>query len=437
MLGLGLVTLVWVIEIGPSQAQQGAMQNCPQAGKWAISVWSGNDGTETGQALATCGEGAAVAAYYLDPETQVWWRWFAGRPEVSNLVTLDDMQGALALGAAVAGTPTPGPSPTPTPTTLTVHFIDVGQGDAILIDRGGTHILVDGGPTSSNVLAYLQGQGVDDIDLLVATHPHADHIGGLPDVLARYPVSEVWVNGDTATSQTYQNFAAAVAAEGATVREVTRGYSTQIDGLDIAVLNPTSQLTGDPNEDSVAFRLTCGEVAVLLTGDATSASEGSMLAAGLVLDSEVLKVGHHGSSTSTGAVFLAAVTPKDAVISVGAGNTYGHPSQQTLDRLAAAGANVYRTDQDGTVVLTSDCSTYSITTSGGSPPTPTPVGTATPLPTATPTPAPSACGPCAATDCNCADFSTQAEAQACLEAFPGDPFNLDGDNDGVACESLP
>jgi beta-lactamase superfamily II metal-dependent hydrolase len=317
---------------------------------------------------------------------------------------------------------------------LTVHFIDVGQGDAILIDKGDTDILVDGGPTSADVLAYLQGQGIADIDFLVATHPHADHIGGLADVLAQYQVNEIWVNGDTATSQTYQNFAAAVAAEGATVREPTRGYSTQIDGLDIAVLNP-SQLTGDPNEDSVVFRLTCGKVSVLLTGDATSDSEASMLATGLALDSDVLKVGHHGSSTSTSTAFLAAVTPEDAVISVGAGNTYGHPAQDTLDRLAAVGATAYRTDENGTVVLTSDCNTYSITTSG---PAVTPTITPIPSPkTPTPTSLEAACGPCAATDCNCSDFDTQAEAQACLNADPTDPFNLDGDNDGTPCESLP
>jgi len=326
-------------------------------------------------------------------------------------------------------------SPSPTPEVLTVHFIDVGQGDAILIDTGETDILVDGGPTSTNVLAYLQGQGVADIDLLVATHPHADHIGGLADVLAQYQVSEIWVNGDTATTQTYQSFAATVAAEGATVREVTRGYTTQMDGLGLAVLDPTSQRTGDPNEDSVVFRLTCGKVSVLLTGDATSDSEASVLATGLALDSDVLKVGHHGSSTSTSTAFLAAVTPEDAVISVGAGNTYGHPTQDTLDRLAAVGATVYRTDQDGTVVLTSDCNTYSIATSG---PAVTPTITPVPSPkTPTPTSLEDACGPCAATDCNCSDFDTQAEAQACLNADPTDPFNLDGDNDTFACESLP
>jgi beta-lactamase superfamily II metal-dependent hydrolase len=202
------------------------MQNCPQAGKWAISVWSGDDGTDARQALATCDEETIAVAYSIDPDTQAWSRWFADRPDISTLTTLNDMQGVLALGS-VNPTPTmiPIPSPTP-PLALTVHFIDVGQGDAILIDSGDTDILVDGGRTSASVLAYLQGQGVADIDLLVATHPHADHIGGLADVVAQYQVSEIWVNGDTATSQTYQDFAAAVTAEGATVREPTRGYTT-------------------------------------------------------------------------------------------------------------------------------------------------------------------------------------------------------------------
>jgi competence protein ComEC len=176
-------------------------------------------------------------------------------------------------------------------------------------------------------------------------------------------------------------------------------------------------------------------VDILLVGDATTDSEASMLAEeGLLTDVEVLKVGHHGSNTSTSDAFLTAVTPEDAVISVGAGNTYGHPHQQTLDQLAAHGVTVYRTDEDGTVTLTSDCNTYSITTSG---PAVTPTITPVPSPGPPPISLGEACGPCAATDCDCADFSTQAEAQACLEASPGDPFNLDGDNDGNACESLP
>jgi competence protein ComEC len=335
-------------------------------------------------------------------------------------------------------TAAPKPTSTPTSTSQTgafsIHFIDVGQGDAILVEAGDADILVDGGPSGSAVLSYLAGQHVPDIDLLVATHPHADHIGGLDDVLRQYTVREVWTNGATDTSQTYQSFAAAVAAEGAVEREIRRGYSTQFGGLTLTALDPVDPLTGDANGDSIVLRLSCGSVDVLLTGDATADSEASMLAdPSVVLDADVLKVGHHGSSTSTTNAFLDAVTPKDAVISVGAGNTYGHPAQETLNRLAAHGATIYRTDLNGTVVLTSDCDTYSISTTGTAPPPQTTASTGGPPPTST--------TPAAATDCsrdqyNCGDFSTCAEVMAVFNACPGDPNRLDGDHDGTPCESL-
>ena len=244
---------------------------------------------------------------------------------------------------------------------LTVHFIDVGQGDAILMESAGATFLIDGGKASANVENYLQGHGIADIDLMVATHPHEDHYGGLIDVLSLFDVHEIWTNGQTSDDPTYQDFAAAVSAEGATVRDVIRGYSAQLGGLEIDVLHPPLPLTGDENEDSVVLHASCGQLDLLLTGDATTDSESSMIAASVLSDVEVLKVGHHGSNTSTGADFLAIVAPEEAVISVGA-NPWGHPTPDTLARLAAAGANVYRTDQDGTVLLTSDCNTYSITT---------------------------------------------------------------------------
>ena len=253
---------------------------------------------------------------------------------------------------------------------------------------------------------------------------------------------------------------AAERAAGASYREVTRWDSTQLGGLDLLVLHPRYDLTDDLNEDSVVVKVTCGAVDVLLTGDATSDSEANMLGDALTqLNSDVLKVGHHGSSTSTSAAFLAAVTPDVAIISVGAGNTYDHPTQETLDRLAAAGASVYRTDLHGTVRLTSDCATYAVEATGAPTPIPTPAVTPAPSPTATPSPEPTAtptatathsatatatpgglvgaCGSCALSDCNCSDFATQGQAQTCLNADPSDPFGLDGDDDGEACESLP
>jgi beta-lactamase superfamily II metal-dependent hydrolase len=355
---------------------------------------------------------------------------------VTPTAAVEPTELAVSPTPAEAG-PTATLEPTTTPPPLTpfsVHFIDVGQGDAILVEVGDADILIDGGPSGTGVLSYLAGQHLPDIDLLVATHPHADHIGGLDDVLARYDVREVWTNGATATTQTYRDFAAAVAAEGAVEREIRRGYSAEFGGVTLTALDPVDPQTGDANGDSIVLRLSCGSVDVLLTGDANADSEASMLAdPSVILDADVLKVGHHGSSTSTTNAFLDAVTPKDAVISVGAGNTYGHPAQDTLNRLAAHGATIYRTDLNGTVVLTSDCNTYSISTTGTAPlPQPT-ASTAGPPPTST--------TPAAATDCsrdqyNCGDFSTCAEVMAVFNACPGDPNRLDGDHDGTPCESL-
>jgi len=372
-------------------------------------------------------------------------------PQASDLLTVNFLDAVWICVAASAEGPSPTPestgTPPATPPTFTVHFIDVGQGDATLIEVGEIDIVVDGGRSGSRVLPYLAGQEVPDIDLLVATHPDADHIGGLDEVLEQYDVLEVWTNGATSGTQAYQDFAGAVGMEGAVERQIRRGYSTQYGGVTLTVLHPAEPLTGDTNGDSVVLRLSCGSVDVLLTGDATEDSEASMLADPSVdLDADVLKVGHHGSRTSTTDAFLDAVTPTDAVISVGAGNTYGHPAQETLGRLAAHGATVYRTDLNGTVVLTSDCSTYSISTGGAPPPPPAPTVTptvpseGTPIPTATLTP-PSPTPPPDGIDCsvdqyNCSDFSTCAEVMAVFNACPGDPNRLDGDNDGIPCESL-
>ena len=149
------------------------------------------------------------------------------------------------------------------------------------------------------------------------------------------------------------------------MRDVTRGYSAQLGGLQIEVLHPPLPLTGDQNRNSAVLHASCGQVDLLLAGDATTDSESSMIGAGVLSAVEILKVGHHGSNTSTGADFLAVVAPEEAVISVGVG--YGHPDDEMLARLTDAGATIHRTDNDGTVLLTSDCNTYSITPPSQSP----------------------------------------------------------------------
>jgi beta-lactamase superfamily II metal-dependent hydrolase len=394
------------------------------------------------------GTPAQTAANAVEPSSAVEsiWRYDAAQnrflgfsaaaPQASDLLTVNFLDAVWVCVTAQAVAPTPPPTNISQPGAFTVHFIDVGQGDAILVEIGDADILVDGGPSGSGVLSYLAVQEVPDIDLLVATHPHADHIGGLDDVLAQYKVQEVWTNGATAATLTYQDFAAAVAAEGAVEREIRRGSSTQFGGVTLTALDPVDPLTGDANGDSIVLRLSCGSVSVLLTGDANAASEASMMAdAPVPLDADVLKVGHHGSATSTTDAFLNAVTPADAVISVGTGNSYGHPTQETLNRLAAHGTVVYRTDLNGTVVLNSDCNTYSISTTG---PVPAPPGPAEPPPPAPAPPGPTAPATidCSRDQYNCGDFSACAEVMAVFTACPGDPNRLDGDHDGTPCESL-
>jgi beta-lactamase superfamily II metal-dependent hydrolase len=390
------------------------------------------------------GTAAQDVAAAVNPSSamQSMWRYDAAQnrflgfspaaPQASDLLSVGFLDAVWVCVAA----PPPAPTAISQPGAFSVHFIDVGQGDAILVEAGDADILVDGGPSGSAVLSYLVGQNVPDIDLMVATHLHADHIGGLDEVLAQYDVREVWTNGATATSQTYHDFTAAVSAEGAVERQIRRGYSTQFGGVTLTALHPVDPLTGDANGDSVVLRLSCGSVDVLLTGDATANSEANMLGdPSLNLDADVLKVGHHGSSTSTTDVFLDAVRPNDAIISVGAGNTYGHPTQATLDRLAAHGATVYRTDLNGTVVLTSDCNTYSISTVG-------PALAAPPPPPSAPTSGcdpcyPDVCIPVGAADYDCAGGSGNGpnyiQGPVRVVCHP-DPHGLDRDGDGWGCE---
>ena len=247
---------------------------------------------------------------------------------------------------------------------LAVHFLDVGQGDSEFVQLpSGKTLLIDAGEAEygDRVVADLKTLGVTKLDYVVATHPHADHIGGMPKVLSSFAIGAVYVPNAVTTTATYKNFLAAVKSCGAPAYVVRAGASlfADEDGAAAAVLAPNSESYDDLNNYSLVLRLSYGSRAFLFTGDAEALSEKEITAN---VQADVLKVGHHGSSSSTNAAFLARVAPSYAVIEVGAGNDYGHPAAQTLSRLAGAGAAVYRTDKNGSVTMRCDGKNITVST---------------------------------------------------------------------------
>lgn len=247
---------------------------------------------------------------------------------------------------------------------LTVHFIDVGQGDSILLEYNGKTILVDAGERDkgSVVSAYLQEQSVSGIDYVVATHPHSDHIGGMDEVLNSFQVEHFIDSGFPHTSRTYENMLTTIDQKNIPFEVAQEGEEIELNpAVDIEILNPGSEYSDDLNENSVVLKVSYGEVSFLLMGDAGLETEEKLMSANYDLDSDILKVGHHASRSGSGEAFISAVSPKISVIEVGSGNDYGHPHAEILERLQKA-SRVYRTDLDGSIVITTDGSTYKITT---------------------------------------------------------------------------
>jgi beta-lactamase superfamily II metal-dependent hydrolase len=249
--------------------------------------------------------------------------------------------------------------------SVTASFIDVGQGDSILLQDGsGFHVLIDGGKPSAGptVLAYLRDLGVDDIEVMIASHSDSDHIGGLIDVFEAndIPVESVLYNGYAGSTATWFNFETAVANEGLTLAAAQFPDVYTWGTMTAYVLNPSSGLSSpDQNDASVVILVNHGNVDFLFTGDIGSSIEATVVARGTPVASEILKAAHHGSKYSSSADFLSAVGPVDSVIMVGS-NSYGHPTDETLTRLSDAGANILRTDLDGTVVIESNGLTHRI-----------------------------------------------------------------------------
>ncbi len=244
--------------------------------------------------------------------------------------------------------------------SVEVHFIDVGQGDAIFISTPTHKVLIDGGNRGDTVLNYLVAQGVKRLDLVIGTHPHADHIGGLIDVFQVIPVSEVIDPAVVHTTRTFEDYLTIIETKNIPFTEGRAGLTRSMGDVTLKLLHPENPSEKHLNDASIVVKMTFGTVRFLFLGDAEHNAEQEMLRRNHDLSSTVMKVGHHGSYTSTAPTFLQVVNPEVAVIMCGADNRYGHPHAETLASLEQANVTLFRTDIHGTVIVTTDGQEYTV-----------------------------------------------------------------------------
>lgn len=253
---------------------------------------------------------------------------------------------------------------------LEIHFIDVENADCIFVRQQDKTLLIDAGESTTfdRVERYLEDYGVDHLDLVIATHPHADHIGGMPSVLQRFSVGEFIMSfmpeDATPTTRTYIRMLELLDEKEIPVREAKVGDIYELGTARLQILGPIEE-TDEKNDMSVITRLTFGDRAFLFTGDAESGVEKQLVNSGYPLSADVLKLGHHGSKTSSSSLFLKAVSPQCVIATCGAENDYGHPHREVLQRLESMGITLYRADVSGNIVITSDGETFKVSTKKG------------------------------------------------------------------------
>ena len=252
--------------------------------------------------------------------------------------------------------------PTTQADSLSVHYIDVGQADCALLECGGQYMIIDGGNVDDSdlVVTYLQDQGVEQLHTVICTHAHEDHVGGLAAVLAVYPTEQILSPTRTYSSACFDDFLYYADQQDIAITIPDPGDSFYLGNAEVTVLGPVKSYA-DPNNTSIVVKVEFGDTSFLFTGDMEKDAETDMLDYGMDVSADVLKVGHHGSSTSTGYRFLYEVDPEYAVISVGTDNTYGHPHRETVAILADADVPMLRTDELGTILAVTDGSEITFT----------------------------------------------------------------------------
>lgn len=247
---------------------------------------------------------------------------------------------------------------------LKVHYIDVGQGDSQLLQTNGINILIDTGEAdqSENLIAYLESQGVQTIDYLFLTHPHTDHMGAATAVMEHFPVKQVYLTNRTHTTAAYRKLIETIQKKKIKRVQAKAGVSINFTkNLHGTILSPSKNYD-DINASSIVMKITYGTTSFLFNGDATVETESDILNAGYDVSATVYKVAHHGSSSSNSTKFLQAVNPSLCIIQLGKNNSYGHPHKEVKERLKKLGVPVYRTDEDGTIVVTTNGKKLSVKT---------------------------------------------------------------------------